>query len=397
MTNRSRGAGSLRQRKPGVWELRVALGPDAVSGRSLVRSITVHGDRDDAQAALARWAAQADVVRAGRRAAPGVAVADLLDRWLAAAHDWRPATVVGYTSIVRALRRDPLGTRRASQVTPSVLRAAVHGWAAAGVGPATAASRVRCLRSALGWAYREGILDAPPLRGMRGPSTASNRLHAPVDAVCRILQVAASEADNARRRPAATGHCATEIHRGEQILLLARLAADTGARRGELAALQLDDLDGDVLTISRGTSNEMVGPTKSGRNRRLTLGATTARLWRSSVATWRGWAELNQHDDPGGGRFGPWLFCRRLDHTTRLTTSCAGHWFAALAQRAGHPDVTLHRLRHTVATVLVGQGDILQAQHRLGHRDAATTLRIYSHAMPLTDSAAAQTLDALFR
>jgi integrase len=301
MTNRSRGAGSLRQRRPGVWELRVALGPDAVAGRSLVRSSTVHCDRDDAQAALARWAAQADAVRVGRRAAPGVAVADLLDRWLAAAHGWRPATMVGYRSTVRALRRDPLGARRASQVTPSVLRAAVHGWSAAGVGSATAASRVRCLRSAFGWACREGILDAPPLRGMRGPSTAPTRLHAPVDAVCRILQVAAAEADDARRRPVADGRGLAEVHRGEQILLLARLAADTGARRGELAALQLDDLDGDVLTISRGTSNEMVGPT------------------------------------------------------------------------------------------------ILQAQHRLGHRDAATTLRIYSHVMPLTDSAAAQTLDALFR
>jgi integrase len=95
--------------------------------------------------------------------------------------------------------------------------------------------------------------------------------------------------------------------------------------------------------------------------------------------------------------FGPWPFSRQLDHCTRLSTSCAGHWFAALAERAGHPDVTLHRLRHTVATVLVGQGDILQARLRLGHRDAATTLRIYSHAMPLTDSAAAQTLDVLFR
>lgn len=381
-----------------MWELRVALGPDAVSGRSLVRSITVHGDRDDAQAALARWAAQADAVRAGRRAAPGVAVADLLERWLAAAHGWRPATVAGYRSTVRALGRDPLGARRASQVTPPVLRAAVHAWAAAGVGPATAAARVRCLRSAFGWAYREGILDAPPLRGMRGPSTAATRLHAPVEVVCRILQVATAEVDDARRLLIAAGDGAAQVHRGEQVLLLARLAADTGARRGELAALQIDDLDGEVLTISRGTSNEVVGPTKSGRVRRLTLGATTAQLWRSSVATWRERAEPGRRDDPGSGaRFGPWLFSRRPDHTARLTTSCAGHWFAALAERAGHPDVTLHRLRHTVATVLVGQGDILQAQHRLGHRDAATTLRIYSHAVPLTDSAAAQTLDALFR
>lgn len=143
----------------------------------------------------------------------------------------------------------------------------------------------------------------------------------------------------------------------------------------------------------------MVGPTKSGRVRRLTLGATTARMWRSSVGTWRERADLDRHDAScgRGARFGPWLFSRHLDHCTPLSTSCAGHWFAALAERAGHPDVTLHRLRQTVATVLVGQGDILQARHRLGHRDPATTLRIYSHAMPPTDSAAAQTLDALSR
>lgn len=79
-----------------------------------------------------------------------------------------------------------------------------------------------------------------------------------------------------------------------------------------------------------------------------------------------------------------------------MTTGCLGHWFADLADRGGHPDVTLHRLRHTVATVLVGRGDLLQAQHRLGHRDASTTLRIYSHAVPLTDTEAAATLDRLF-
>jgi hypothetical protein len=119
---------SLRQRRPGVWELRVALGPDLVSGRSLVRSVTMHGDRDDAQGALARWAAQADAVRAGRRAAPGIPVADLLDRWVATAHGWRPATLVGYVSTVRALRGAPIGARPASQVTPSVLRAMVQDW-----------------------------------------------------------------------------------------------------------------------------------------------------------------------------------------------------------------------------------------------------------------------------
>lgn len=59
--------------------------------------------------------------------------------------------------------------------------------------------------------------------------------------------------------------------------------------------------------------------------------------------------------------------------------------------------MTLHRLRHTVATLLVGRGDLLQAQQRLGHRDASTTLRIYAHAVPLTDADVAEALDALYR
>lgn len=395
MTNRPRGAGSLRERRPGSWELRVALGPDSVSGRSLVRSVTVHGDRDDATAALARWAAQARAVRAGHRAAPGIPVRDLLARWLAAPHGWRPSTLVGYRSTVGALSRDRLGARRAATVTPAVLAAAMAVWAAGGAGPATVAGRVRCLRSAFGWAYREGILDAPPLRGMRGPVTSPARLHAPVDAVRDLLWAAAAdvtrlraEVDKAPGEPA-RGRALRDAHRAEQVLLLARLAADTGARRGELAALRLADLDGATLTISRGTSQEAVGPTKSGRPRRLTLGPTTADLWQTTVATWRARAA----PEP----LGPWLFSRRSDHATRLTTSCAGHWFADLADRAGHPDITLHRLRHTVATVLVGRGDILQAQYRLGHRDASTTLRIYSHALPLTDADAAAHLDRLYR
>ena len=55
----------------------------------------------------------------------------------------------------------------------------------------------------------------------------------------------------------------------------------------------------------------------------------------------------------------------------------------------------MHRLRHGVATYLVGQGLLLKAQARLGHRDPATTLRHYSHAVPLDDADAADQLDGL--
>jgi integrase len=390
--NQPRGTGSLRQRRPDVWEIRVSLGPDPVAGRSRIRSVTIAGDRRDAEAARARYAEAAALTRCQHRAQPGIPVGQLLHRWLDADHGWRPSTLTGYRSTVRALTGDPIAARRASGLTPRVMRAAMSQWRRAGLREPTISGRVRCLRSALGWAHAEGILDHFPLEGMRGPSAAAVRTHAPVEHVRAILRFA-EHAVRVRRARDTGAHMSpgdtARLHRAEQVLLLARLAADTGARRGELAALQVGDLDGDALTIARGTSAEIVGPTKSGRVRRLTLGPTTARLWRSSTSEWKS----RNGDRP----FGPWLFSADADHAVRLTTSGLGHWFTDLTRDTGYPDVTLHRLRHTVATTLVSRGDILQAQYRLGHRDASTTLRIYSHALPLRDAAAAATLERLYR
>lgn len=74
-----------------------------------------------------------------------------------------------------------------------------------------------------------------------------------------------------------------------------------------------------------------------------------------------------------------------------------GHWFAALTRRHGHPYVCLHCLRHTVATTLVADGQLLQSQQRLGHADASTTLRQYCYAPPLRDLDVADHLDEIHR
>lgn len=66
-----------------------------------------------------------------------------------------------------------------------------------------------------------------------------------------------------------------------------------------------------------------------------------------------------------------------------------------LGARAGVPAAALHRLRHAVATHLVGQGKLLKAQARLGHRDLATTLRHYAHATLLDDEDVANDMEKL--
>lgn len=55
----------------------------------------------------------------------------------------------------------------------------------------------------------------------------------------------------------------------------------------------------------------------------------------------------------------------------------------------------LHALRHTVTTVLVADGHLLQAQQVLGHAEASTTLRQHCHALPLHDLDTANHLEAL--
>jgi integrase len=177
------------------------------------------------------------------------------------------------------------------------------------------------------------------------------------------------------------------LHKAEQVRLLTRLAADSGARRGELAALKFGDLDGRVLHIERGVSSEEIGPTKTKRTRRLTLGRTTVELWRTSEQTWRRRVE--------GASLGEWVFSPDSDHQRRLTAGALGHWFAELCAEADLVGVGLHRMRHSVATFLVGRGEILRAQHRLGRRDPSTTLRNYAHALPLEDGEVADDIDIM--
>ncbi|MHB8594546.1 MAG: tyrosine-type recombinase/integrase [Acidimicrobiales bacterium] len=382
------GNGSLRARRPGVWEIRMAVGVDPVSGRTVQRSFVFHGDA--VQAALRRdelaheWAER----RAIRRATPFLTVGELLERWIGAHHDWRPATWIGARSNVKALRADHLAQRRVTTLTPEVVRAAMASWAAGGASVAVISGRFRVLRSALGWAHVERIVDVNPLSGMRGPTRPGTRLHLTHDEVIRLLATSERLVAEAVAVADETPHGWTRLHRVEQVRLLVRLAADSGARRGELVALRTGDLDGRVLTIERGVSAEQLGPTKTGPTRRLTLGRGTVELWEISVATWR--ERLARR-----AVFGDWLFSSEPTHQTRLTAGAAGHWFHDLCIAAEVPRGSLHRLRHSVATFLVGRGELLRAQQRLGHRDPSTTLRNYAHALPLEDEDVADDLDEL--
>jgi integrase len=371
-----------------VWEIRIAVATDPVTGRALQKSFRSVGGRVEAEARCSELAAEYAAHRVVAQAAPFVTVDEVLDRWLASDHDWRPSTWSSYRSNARALRCDPIAAVRVVRLDPLTVRATIGRWRRDGVTEAVLSGRFRTLAAALGWAYEQQLIDRNPLDGMRGPPQPAPRLHAPVADVVRLLRHAEQLVDKARVDGDGGASAVRRLHRAEQTLLLVRVAADTGARRGELAALKIGDLQGRVLHIARAASMEQVGPTKTRRSRRLTVGATTATLWHDLVDTWS--TRLPDHES-----LGEWLFSSDLAHRNRLTTSHLAHCFVRLRAAAEAPEVSLHRLRHGVATFLVDRGEILKAQHRLGHRDPSTTLRSYAHAMPLEDQEVADAIDAL--
>lgn len=356
----------------------------------MTRSVTFNGSRDQAAQYANELASEYRARRSMSKAAPMLSVTELLDRWLAADHPWKPSTLVGYVSNAKALRSDrQLAAMRVVSLTPRILRAAFARWSEAGASPTVVSGRFRALRAAIGWAYDERIIDTHPIRTMLGPARPKPRRPLETDALGRLLAAAETQLFEAVANDLGRPGDRERRHVTEQDLLLVRLAADSGARRGELAALQFDDLRDRVLHIARAASADTIGTPKSGRDRTLTIGAATAMLWNRLEHDWRTRAQP-------GDVFGPWLFSPDFDHHTRLTTGALGHRFARLARLARRADVegaTLHRLRHNVATFLVERGQILQAQARLGHADAATTLREYAYALRLADTAVADAID----
>ncbi len=90
------------------------------------------------------------------------------------------------------------------------------------------------------------------------------------------------------------------------------------------------------------------------------------------------------------------VFTSEADGGTPWRPDVATNRFGRLCKSVGITGVRLHDLRHYVATNLGAAGTpIATISARLGHRDRATTLNIYQHALPAQDHQAAELLGSL--
>ncbi len=79
---------------------------------------------------------------------------------------------------------------------------------------------------------------------------------------------------------------------------------------------------------------------------------------------------------------------------TPFNPDTLSRWFNKFIKRNNLPDVCIHSLRHTNATLLIANGvNLTTVANRLGHANANTTTKIYAHAIKTADEMAVAVLD----
>ena len=340
---RPRGGGTA-YRVGNRWRGSIYVTDEA--GRRVRRYVS--GDTSAEVVARLRTAQAATDLAAERAKSPTVAW--WATRWLASVRlRVRLATMQAYSTAINLHVIPALGDRLLMDLRPADIEAMLADLVGRGMAPSTAALVRRVLVVCLSDAERDGRVLRNAASSARPPRVESiERRRLTPSEVRDVLAVAAED-------PRADA--------------LVALAIGTGARAGELAALEWSDIDLNAATATiRGTlgRNGIIGPPKSRRGRRtVALPAfTTAALGR----------ELERRPASGPVLVGP--------GGHRMTHQRLGEYWRRVRDRAGIEGVRFHDLRGTAATLALGAGVTpTEVARSLGH-DPAVLMRTYAGAIP---------------
>ena len=174
------------------------------------------------------------------------------------------------------------------------------------------------------------------------------------------------------------------------------LAIFTGFRRGEIVGLHWDDIDfkNKTITVNKsayylsGNGTKEKSPKSETSNRTIAVPSICFDL----LKQWR--AEQAQMRLALGSK---WIGAKNVfttDNGKIINPSTGPKWFASFLEKNNFPHIRFHDLRHTFATLLVGNNvDIKTVSSTLGHAQASTTMNYYVHSLESASKASAELLE----
>lgn len=286
-------------------------------------------------------------VRAELPAALGDAV-DAFERHLRLERNRSAHTVRAYTGDVVSLldHLARLGGRSLADLELRVLRSWLARLRSTGAARSSLARRAASARTFTAWAHASGRCDADA-----GQLLASPRPH-------RTLPQVLDADEAARLMDARTD--ATPIGRRDRLIV--ELLYATGMRVGEIARLDIDDLDRSRRVV------RVFG--KGAKERTVPYGLAAER----ALEAWLRHGRPELTCDSSGAALLLGARGARIDvRTVRRVVNVLAR------QLPDSPELSPHGLRHTAATHLLdGGADLRAVQELLGHASLATT-QIYTH------------------
>ncbi len=215
--------GSKRKLKDGVWELRVDLGTDPITGKRKQLSRTFRGPARAADQALRDLV---DQQAPSRSDGVGATLGQLLDQWLEECErlELSPTTLRNYRAQVEHTIRPALGKVQLTRLTAKNLDALYGAMREDGKSAKTIRNHHAVISAALHQGVRWGWVRANVAEMAKPPRVAHKRVSVPsLDIVRDVIEAAE------RRDP--------------RLAPMLMVAALTGMRRGELCALRWSDVD----------------------------------------------------------------------------------------------------------------------------------------------------------
>jgi integrase len=264
---RPHGTGTLHELSPGLWRLRVYVGRDVVTGRSIQRSRQFTGTRAGAEKALRQFHSELDQAPTAKRlVSKRILLNEVVDAHLAASTELAPGTRRGYASLHKNHVSTGIGKERVDAITATAMRRYYAGLAETkGLKPASIWSVYSLISGALRRASRE-----------HGLVFDFNQLVTPPKPIAEKQQMATDEELSRLFKVA--------DQLGEDWPLLFRLACATGMRRGELVALRWTSMDDTGrLYVDKAIADEKGGliekTPKNGFPRYVQVDDETVRWW----------------------------------------------------------------------------------------------------------------------
>lgn len=389
-------AGSMHQLPSGAWHLRVYLGRNE-RGVVVQKTRTVRGSRRQAQAELNQMVAQyqgrlAEELASGlsdearvMRWGPSTTVNDAIEGWkLNGWSDLSPTTRRRYQGLWDTHIRKSIGRRRLVDLSPWEVEKYLRSMKALGQSKDSVRQIRALLHRACKLARKWSNGELPnPVADTELPEWSYHEQSA---------GVRSPTADEVRAVLAAAREIALRLY------VFIRLAAATGARRGELCGLRWSDIDWDSYTlrfdeaiIAVDGPSEIKGPKTRDSVRRVAVDDKTVKVLREHRLTKEAEAELCEVElDPDGFVFSIHPAGHVPPHPDPFTSG-----FRKAADLAGVPkDVHLHSLRHFQSTELDAVISEAQKQARMGWATVQMARR-YTDTVTEEDKRAARHVGAI--